>query len=310
MIVFQVKNCRKTFEIGSLLQILGRITTLRVNLNTAEPQHGGYMVKRFQSGSTLAQVHSCGYMGNVSRYAVIISPRLTISTFSAGAGKSILRYNNILGVFPLETNKPPSLSSSIIQDVRGMCELGLASLAFFYCDFREDQKRHRRGLLASLLVQLCRQSDAYYDALSKFYLVHDHGCKHASDSELGQCLLQLLALPGQATAHIVIDGLDECPVTSGLSSPREEVLDFVKELVKLQVPNLRICVTSRPEADIELVLGPLAFCSVSLHGENGQVQDIEEYVKFVVNTDSKMQKWRKEDKELVIEVLTRKADGM
>ena len=191
-----------------------------------------------------------------------------------------------------------------------MCELGLASLAFFYCDFREDQKRHRRGLLSSLLVQLCRQSDAYYDALSKFYLAHDHGSKHASDTELGQCLMQLLALPGQATTHIVIDGLDECPITSGLSSPREEILDFVKKLVKLQIPNFRICVTSRPEADIELVLSPLAFCSVSLHGENGQVQDIEEYVKFVVNTDSKMQKWRKEDKELVIEVLTRKAGGM
>jgi len=191
-----------------------------------------------------------------------------------------------------------------------MCELGLASLAFFYCDFREDQKRHRCGLLSSLLVQICRQSDAYYDALCKFYLAHDDGSKHASDTELAQCLMQLLALPGQATAHIVIDGLDECPIAVGLSSSREEVLDFVEQLVKLQVPNLRICVTSRPEADIELVLSPLAFSSVSLHGEHGQVQDIEEYVKFVVSTDRNMQKWRKEDKELVIEVLTRKAGGM
>ena len=191
-----------------------------------------------------------------------------------------------------------------------MCELGLASLAFFYCDFREDQKRHRHGLLSSFLVQICRQSDAYYDALSKFYLAHDHGSQHASDSELAQCLKELLALPGQATAYIVIDALDECPITTGLSSPRDAVLGFVEELVKLQVPNMRICVTSRPEADIELVLSPLAFRSVSLHGENGQAEDIAEYVKFVVSTDRNMQKWRKEDKELVIEELTRKAGGM
>ena len=131
-----------------------------------------------------------------------------------------------------------------------------------------------------------------------------------SDSELAQCLERLLALPGQATAYIVIDALDECPITTGLSSPREEVLGFVEELVRLQVPNMRICVTSRPEADIELILGPLASRSVSLHGEKGQVEDIAEYVKFVVSTDRKMQNWRKGDKELVIQVLTRKAGGM
>jgi hypothetical protein len=191
-----------------------------------------------------------------------------------------------------------------------MCDLGLASLAFFYCDFREDQKRHRRGLLSSLLVQLCRQFNAYHDVLSRFYSAHDHGWLHASDTELAQCLKDLLALPGQATTYIVIDALDECLMTTGLSSPREEILGFVQELVRFQVPNMRICVTSRPEADIELVLNPLAFRSVSLHGENGQVQDIEEYVKFVVSTDRNMQRWRKEDKDLVIQELTRKADGM
>ena len=191
-----------------------------------------------------------------------------------------------------------------------MCKLGLASLAFFYCDFREDHKRHRRGLLSSLLVQLCRQSDAYYEALSEFYLEHDLGSQHASDSELAQCLKHLLALPGQATVYIVIDAIDECPIASGMSSPREEALGVVEELVRLQVPNMRVCVTSRPEADIELILGGLAFLSVSLHAENGQVKDIEEYVKFVVRTDRNMQQWRKEDKELVIQVLTKKASGM
>jgi len=109
-----------------------------------------------------------------------------------------------------------------------MRELGLASLAFFYCDFREDQKRHRRGLLSSLLVQLCQQSDAYYDALSKFYLAHYDGSQHASDGELAQCLKHLFAFPGQAMVYIVIDALDECPMTTGLSSPRQEVLGLVE----------------------------------------------------------------------------------
>jgi hypothetical protein len=190
-----------------------------------------------------------------------------------------------------------------------MCAAGLALLAFYCCDFRDAEKKHRRGLLSSILVQLCDQSDAYCAALSNFYLIHGRGSQHASDSELVQCLKHVLELPEQATVYVIIDALDECP-TTGLPSPREEVLNLVKELVGLQISELRICVTSRPEAGIQPVLGPLAFYSVSLHGESGQVQDIIEYVKFVVNTDPNMRTWRKVDKKLIIEVLTRRADGM
>jgi hypothetical protein len=203
-----------------------------------------------------------------------------------------------------------SPSSSIIQNIREMCLIGLASLAFFYCDFKDEQKKRLRGLLSSLLIQLCDQSDACYTVLSDFYSAHHSGAQQASDIELVQCLRQMLQLQNEPTVYIIIDALDECPATIGLPSPREEVLELVEELVRLQAPNLRICVTSRPEADIAPILGPLAFWSVSLHEEHGQIHDIAEYIKFVVNTDPKMRGWRKGDKELVIEVLTRKADGM
>jgi hypothetical protein len=73
---------------------------------------------------------------------------------------------------------------------------------------------------------------------------------------------------------------------------------------------LRICVTSRAEADILPVLRPLASCSVSLDGESGQVQDIAEYVKSVVRTNREMKRWKATDKQLVINVLIKKADGM
>lgn len=191
-----------------------------------------------------------------------------------------------------------------------MCAAGLASLAFFYCDFRDDQKKELRGLLSSLLVQLCDQSSAYSAALSNFYSAYGNGSQHATDSELQQCLLRILELPGQVAAYIVIDGLDECPTTAGVPSSREDVLELVRELVGLQIPNLRICVTSRSDADIEAVLSPISHCSFSLHDESGQAQDILEYVKFVVHHDPKMRAWGEEEKELVIEVLTTKADGM
>jgi hypothetical protein len=201
-------------------------------------------------------------------------------------------------------------SSGIIEDILTLQKSGLALLAFFYCDFRDDQKKDQRSILSSILVQLCEQSDAYSTILSDFYAAHRDGSQHASDNKLLGCLKDMLKLPGQATVYIVIDALDECPITSGLPSPREEVLEFVKELVNLQIPNLRVCVTSRPEADITPILEPLAFRSVSLHGESGQVEDIAEYVRSVIHTGLEMRRWKDSDKQLVIDMLTKKADGM
>jgi hypothetical protein len=120
----------------------------------------------------------------------------------------------------------------------------------------------------------------------------------------------MLKLPGQAPVHIIIDALDECPIIIGLPPPREKVLELVQELVNLQIPNLRICVTSRPEDDIKPVLAPLAFCSVSLHGESGQAHDIAEYVRSTIDKDHEMRRWKPTIKQLVIDVLTKKADGM
>ena len=120
----------------------------------------------------------------------------------------------------------------------------------------------------------------------------------------------MLKLPEQATVHIIIDALDECPSTTGMPFPREKVLKLVEELLNLHVPHLRICVTSRPEADIVPVLDPLAFRSISLHGENGQIHDIAEYIKFQVMTDSKIRAWSDADKQLVIDILTNRANGM
>ena len=96
----------------------------------------------------------------------------------------------------------------------------------------------------------------------------------------------------------------ESPNNSGLPTPREEVLD----LVSLHVPNLHVCVTGRPEIDIQTVLEPLTSLRISLHNQTGQMED---YVSSVVYSDKKMGRWHEEDRKLVIETLsTEIADGM
>jgi hypothetical protein len=201
-------------------------------------------------------------------------------------------------------------SSTIIEDIDSMTKFGLASLAFFYFDFREDEKRDLRGLLSSVLVQLCHQSDSYCHILSSFYSEHKNGSQDPSDAALKQCLKNILDVSGQAPVYLIVDGLDECSNTSALPSPREKVLTLLTDLIDSQVSNLRICVTSRPEFDIKVALEPLAFHSVSLHDESGQRKDIDNYIRSVVNADTKMRRWRAADRELVIDALINKSDGM
>ena len=202
------------------------------------------------------------------------------------------------------------VSSTIIEHLDTMRKTGLASLAFFYCDFREDQKKELHGLLSSLIVQLCHQYDSYCDVISQFYSEHAKGLRHPSDDALVGCLKDLLKLPGQAPVYLVVDGLDECPNTSAVPSPRSKVLNCLKELIKSQIPNLRICVTSRPETDIDDVLSPLISRSVSLHDQSEQKRDIEDYIKSVINTHPNNKRWKAGHIQLVIDVLTEKADGM
>jgi len=69
-------------------------------------------------------------------------------------------------------------------------------------------------------------------------------------------------------------------------------------------------VASRPEVDIRLVLEPLTTLKISLHDEIGQKEDIVEYIKSIIRSDWRMRRWNEEDKQLVVDTLSGKADGM
>ena len=183
-------------------------------------------------------------------------------------------------------------------------------MAYYYFDFRDTNKQNRHDLLHSLVTQLSDQSHRHCDILNDLYVKHGSGAQKPSEDELIQCLKDMLTLPDHQPVYLILDALDECPDTSGMPTPREQVLDLVKELVELSPPNLRLCVTSRPEIDIRRALEPLTSLRVSLHDQSGQRQDIVNYVTSVVQSDAKMRRWRDEDKNSVIETLSERADGM
>ena len=206
----------------------------------------------------------------------------------------------------------PPISSAIIQHLITLREDGLATVAYYYFDFRDVDKKHRRGLLSSLLLQLSSRSTPCFNLLSRLYSSHNDGKEQPNERVLVQCLKDMLVLQtsSQLPTYIIMDAVDECPNVSGIPTPREQVLELVKDLIDLGLPNLHLCVTSRPEIDISITLETLASGHLSLHDQPGQKRDIDEYVSSIVQSDTKMRRWRKDDRRLVIETLSEKADGM
>ncbi|KAH9003237.1 hypothetical protein EDB83DRAFT_2324394 [Lactarius deliciosus] len=179
----------------------------------------------------------------------------------------------------------------------------LASLAYFYFDFRDkDKKQDFRNFVASLLVQFSAHS-------SPCCKTHGEGMQEPSQDALTICLREML-LATKQPIYIIIDALDECPDSSEMPTPREVVLNFLEGLVRLELPNLHICVTSRLEDDIKKALMPLASGVISLHDESGHMKDISDYVRSVIYSDRKMQRWRDDEKELIVRELSERADGM
>jgi hypothetical protein len=183
-------------------------------------------------------------------------------------------------------------------------------MGYFYFDFKDIAKQGIRGLLVSLVAQFCAKSDPCHQILSNLYSENHAGSQQPNNDALKKCLKAMLRLPQRPTMYIIVDAIDECPNISGIPTAREEVLNTLEELIGLNLPNLRICVTSRPEIDIHSILEPVASAQMSLHNQKSQKQDILHYINAFVHSDRRMRKWRAEDKQLVIDTLSAKAQGM
>ncbi len=92
----QATSCSRTSGTGSHLRTHGRIITSHVILGMAEREHGGLKATHMRNGSLLVLVHSHGFMENVSISYHRFPPKLLLTSFAAGAGKSVIWYDVFL----------------------------------------------------------------------------------------------------------------------------------------------------------------------------------------------------------------------
>ena len=61
------------------------------------------------------------------------------------------------------------IRSAVVQNIEGMHAAGLATMAYYYFDFRDVKKQDCYGFLSSLVLQLSAESDSCYNILFKLY---------------------------------------------------------------------------------------------------------------------------------------------
>jgi hypothetical protein len=198
-------------------------------------------------------------------------------------------------------------SSAIIEDLRPQFEQGSISLAYFYCDFRDPAKRSVRNVISSLLIQLAAHSDQRREVLHQLYSSSGNGAQQPRDDSLVQCLTAMLSRPAHGTTYLIIDGLDEC--LSSNPQPPPDAARLVQVLVGLNRKDLRIFATNLHQDDIHNVLQPLASQTYSLHETQEHTDDIVMYIKWRIQENRRMKRWRYEDRVSTWEVLSQKAAG-
>ena len=118
---------------------------------------------------------------------------LFILFYKARAGKSTLLY--VMNLWVCSKLLMVPIRSAIIQDIEGMRAAGLATMAYYYFDFRDVKKQECFGLLSCLISQLSAESDSCFHIFSQFYAEHSRGIQQPDIGALKKCMTDKLSLP-------------------------------------------------------------------------------------------------------------------
>lgn len=140
-----------------------------------------------------------------------------------------------------------TLCGLIIEQVVQICydSKGKNAVAFYFCDYKNEESQKPVNILAALAVQLSLQQPGAFSLLENYYddLHPDHGLQKEPDRpRLKELLQNMVALFEEL--YIVVDGLDECSATTN-------TVPVTKDLRELSLdPRISTALISRNEVEI------------------------------------------------------------
>ncbi len=199
----------------------------------------------------------------------------------AGSGKSVLCSTAIKSVLRHRNSDP---------------RIGIA---FFYFTFNDESKRDESAMLRALLLQLSTQrQDGHVDLIG----LYDSYKTGTIPSQLLVMYLRRL-IERFRDVFIILDALDESP----RDGPRGHVLDTLEVMRKWGLQGLHLFVTSRNERDSYESFDP-SINQVTIQNA-GIDKDIAGFISGRLDTDRRLQKWRKY-RDKIQASLARRANGV
>lgn len=197
------------------------------------------------------------------------------------------------------------LSATIIENVLRRCEDDPGkAVAYFYFDFKDEQKQRPELMLRSLICQLSQQCVKTPRKLESLF----SSCEGTRQQPTTDALLDVLRdmIQEYPQTCIILDALDEC-------ENRPELMLLLEQIIGWELENMHLLVTGRKVRDIQDSLEPLLAQDDIICLESALVdKDIRKYVRGRLLEDRNLRKWQKDSDicDEIQNVLMKGARGM
>ena len=175
------------------------------------------------------------------------------------------------------------------------------AVAVLYLSYRDQVEQSAKNLIGSLVRQVAHRKRTLSNDVLGLY--HNHTLKGSrpTTNELSHLLHS--EITHLSEVFILVDAMDECSVNN---YTREELLATLQSL--LDMPNVRLMITSRPVASIEAHLQGMAYLEIRAADE-----DIRKYIENRIPKERRLIPYVRGDDAFrvsIIDTVIAKAQGM
>ena len=200
------------------------------------------------------------------------------------------------------------ISSFMVEELTRLAERSSQiTLAYYFCDDKDEKRKSATAILRGLLLQLLRQRPMLFKHIQPEFAVsrdnlftNFHGLWRIFDG--------ILKDPEAGEVFCLIDALDECEKES-----RQSFLTNLTELfTPLQTKKkiFKFIITSRPENDIEESLTTASPSIRNIRVDTGKVNDdLSKFINIRVDELSRKKGYQPNQKDIIKRTLTDKAGG-
>ena len=200
------------------------------------------------------------------------------------------------------------ISSFLVEELADLAEhSSQMTLAYYFCDDKDEKRRTATAILRGLLLQLLRQRPSLFKHIqSQFDMSRDD--LFSNFHALWRIFVSIVQDPEAGEVWCLIDALDECD--------RGSRQLFLTNLTKLFCSRqskrtfVKFVVASRLENDIEESLSTVSSAIQKIQIDSGKVnEDLSKFIDLKVDELSSRKGYRSDTKNLIKHALTEKAGG-